>query len=178
MTAQMTGFYFRNPSSSMAEAGRTFGNTIKKYRVGADSEFEYSFYGIHSSAGVYFNLFPNLDVEIKTSFLWNLGAEKRKNKGQSLILGFYMPLMYRITLNPSVEYFVTQSDASLAYYNASKYGHSGRYGYIFNVRVNFDRYKTFINVQYGNVRSIYYSRSAHGHPRYFKFSLGTDYGKI
>ena len=184
-TGGFTGFYFRNLSPDMAAAGRIYGNTVKRHYTGGYTEFKHGFYGIHLNGGAYFNLVPELDLEFKTAFLWNLGAGKAEgedsanNKGQSFYLGLHIPLVSnKVYLNPSLERFVNQSDASVAYYNSREYGHSNRHGYIVGCRINFKRYKAFIDLKYAFVSPVAEDLSLWRHSNYFKFSLGVDYEQI
>ena len=178
IAGSMTGFLYRNLSARAAEEGRTLGNTSKDIYLGGDSELKYSFYGIYTSGGVYFDLFDDLNIELKTAFLWNFGAPRGRNKAQSVSVAVTMPVGASMFLSPSLEYFVNQSDASVAYYNSRKYGYSGHKGFLLGFRLNLEQHKAFVRLQLGSVRSMAKGASPIGYSNYLEFSLGTDYARI
>ena len=181
-----TGFYFKSLSPETAQQGSVLGNEVYRTYVGADSKFPFPFYGIYTSLEVYLDLFAELDVELGTSFLWNLGELEtlkskqdifnisKKNKAQSFFIKFHIPFFKEIRLIPSVEYFVSQSNASPAFYNTARYGHSNRHGYITSAKFEFKKYKFYIDVQYGALLAISKADPT-GNLNYISFSIGREY---
>ena len=181
-----TGFYFKSLSPETAKQGSVLGNEVYRSRTGADSNFPFPFYGIYTSLEVYLDLFKELDVELGTSFLWNLGEFEalkskqdifkisKKNKAQSFFIKFHIPFFKDVRLIPSVEYFVSQSNASPAFYNTAQYGHSNRHGYITTAKFEFEKYKFYVDVRYGALLAIS-KKDKTGNVNYISFSIGREY---
>ena len=178
ITSRLTGYVFNNLHSSVAEFGRERNlNEAEPNTIGPYAQFKYPFYGYDLGARVRFNLFHNLDVELKTDVLWNMGA-KEHGWGRSLVLGLYIQTSPNLVLVPSLEHFFNEKNAAPAYYNEPRYGHSNKNGWILGLKSLFDKYNFYMNLQYGVIRSEEPFKSTEGHSNYIQLSIGTNYEAI
>ncbi len=190
----LTVFYFKNLSATAAEVGAAYGNETNQDLTGANSEFLYpEIYGFYTRAKARYNLFPELGLELDTSFLWNIGAtagayQRIRNGeegdirgraiGYNIWLGLHIPIAKEVIMVVNLEYFDNDRNASPAYYNSDRYVHSGRRGVIVGLKSIFEKYNVFFDLQYGMIRSYEDAKSFIGNPNYLMFEIGTEYDKI
>ena len=190
----LTTFYYRNLSSKTATFGLSRGNDLHPdYQQGANAEFLYPFYGLYARGKARYNLFPELGLEIDTSFLWNVGATYGASQkvaagekdvkdasalGYNIWLGLHIPVAKEVIMVLNLEYFDTGKNASPAYYNSDRYVHSGRFGVIVGLKYIFEKYNVFFDMQYATIRSYVDTKAFLGNPNYLSFEIGTEYEKI
>ena len=192
----LTAFYFRNLSQVAADFGRRHGNSVRPW-IGGDSKFLDPFYGFYVRSKARYNLFPELGLELDASFLCNIGniygaLQRRQAKakggsgedttakalGYNIWLGLHIPTAKEVITVLNLEYFDNEGNASPAYYNSARYGHSGRYGWIIGLKSIFEKYNVFFDLQYAIIRSYSSAQGSTGNPNYLSFEIGTKYDKI
>ena len=169
-------FYFTNLSSAVADKGRLYGNTISY--SGSDSDFKYKFYGFYKILKLKIPLNKILLGELGMDFLINLGARKNYNKGERVYLSLYQNYYDFMEIKLTGEYFLNQSDSSVAYYNSELHGHNNRIGG--GLRLETYLYRSGINlgVSYRYSQPIEEIKTVTGKGHYFLVHIGTNYVSI
>ncbi|MGH1468196.1 MAG: hypothetical protein ACRBBP_04850 [Bdellovibrionales bacterium] len=123
-------FDFSSLPAVIADESRIFGNTVDG--IGGAAEFRYDFKGWYAgwTAAIGFNrfeIFPYIDM------ITNTAAPSGRNQGQRAGVHFkyHDKSLYSLDLEPFS--FFNESDASVASYNGSTYGHNNREGFGINL---------------------------------------------
>lgn len=182
--SNVTLFGYKDLPADAAAIGRIYSNSVVDRYEGADSEFKYPFFGIYSHIGFKTPLFTKVDLEVKTSYLWNLGVLTKEllaqtfnyegmDKAQTLLvsLHFHRP---HFTIVPNLEYFVNHPNASPAKYNDSRYSHSNTKGFIFGIKALLHEYQLAAELNYAVIENVVQLQS-NSNINYMTFSIGTDY---
>ena len=131
----ITLFYYHNLSSAVADRSRIYGNTIE--RTGSDSTFKYPYFGIHNNLSMKMILSDLWILEMGGEFLYNFMAPNTYNEGMRIFSSAYHNYENFMEIQFIGEFFVNQSDTSVAYYNSELYGHNDRRGFLTKLQSHF-----------------------------------------
>ena len=173
---RFTFFLFDNLPPSLAEAGRTRGNSVDYLRH--DSQFKYNFVGIYNSFNIQMPLSSVSVLELGGDFLHNLTAPNTFNQGERYYGSFYYNFNNFVEVKLTGEYFANQSDSSVAYYNDEIYGHNNRVGGLIKLQTHFYNSGITVGLTYVHSQPINEERSAIRTSNAILFSLGTKYISI
>lgn len=171
-----TVFSFYNLPPSLAEVGRTRGNSVDF--LSSDSVFKYGFFGIHNNISFQFPVTSRSIVEVGGDILYNFLAPDKFNQGERVFGSLYYNYRDFVEFKWNAEYFANQSDTSIAYYNNETYGHNNRTGLLWKMQTYFYQSGITLGITYVYSQPINPERSAIGVSNAVIVSLGTRYISI
>ncbi len=118
-------FAFDKLSNSVASTSHKFGNTPSG--VLGNSDFVSSFVGWHTGVDGEVNIDNNISLNSKYNYLLNTAANDGHNKGTLIGVGAKYKSNDQV-YGISLESFNVESEAAVAYYNSSSYGHTNKKG--------------------------------------------------
>ncbi len=171
-----TFFHYNPLPSDIALSSLFAGNTIVEEPAG----FKYRYTGFHLGISPSIQIFPNLGLQMKANYIINIREEiKEKDLNQGLLYSLRVPfdITENIRVTPVLEYFINQPDASVGYYNSSRYGHSNRTGFVGEVIFSF--YNRNMEVGFRHLRSrAVRAGGLKNEQTYYLIFLRTGYAKI
>ena len=172
----LTFFYYTKLSPAVADQSNLYGNTI--VHTGSESRFRYKYFGLYSHFSLQAPFASSWIGELGLDVLYNFMAPDTFNQGEKLSGSLYYDYNSFMEIQMALEYFASQSDASVAYYNSSLYGRNNRKGGLLRAQAHlYDSGLTFGAV-YVYSRPINHDRSSVGTSHAFSLSLGTNYVPI
>jgi hypothetical protein len=129
-------FDFSELPAVISDESRLFGNTVDG--IGPSSEFRYDYRGWYGGWNAIFS-FSRFEIFPYVDMVTNLAAPSGRNQGQraGVHLKWYSRSSYSIDLEPFT--FFNESDASVASYNGTTYGHNNREGFGINLALDMRR---------------------------------------
>ena len=172
-----TFFHYNPLPSDIALASLSEGNTI----FGEPAGFKYRYTGFHLGVSPSIQIFPNLGLQMKVNYIINIRDEvKEPDLNQGVLYSLRAPfdITENIRVTPVLEYFINQPDASVSYYNSSRYGHSNRTGFVGELIFSF--YNRNMQVGFRHLRSqaVRAGGVIGKEQTYYLLFLRTGYAKI
>lgn len=136
--AHIGHYAFSNLPSGVALESRFRGNSVTG--VGATgSQFIYDFDGIETGASATVRFNNRWRAKLDGTFLTNLGAPVEQSCAALVKLETSYQLNDKVVLTPYGQWFMSESDATPAYYNTSDLAHNNRQGFGAGLRVGLPR---------------------------------------
>ena len=177
-----SSFFHYNPlPSDIARESNFYGNTVSE----EPPSFRYRYTGFYFILEPSFQISSKLGLKLKLHYINNIRKIEEENLNQGVLYGLQVPfdLTENVRVTSSFEYFKTQPDASVGYYNSAKYGHSNREGFIGEIVFHF--YNRNIEVGFRHMRSDDLKPSDDdnddddiGNQIYYLLFLRTNYAKL
>lgn len=171
------GYYaFQNLPSSVASDSAALGNSVYSLSQ-TDYRFNYTYGGFELGAEYEYNLTANIKPAGRFYTAVNTGAPEDSNKLYYGRAGVEFKVNPNFAFAPYGGMFRTESDSTVASFNALQFQGTNRNGYIAGVELYFRKLNFFIRSEYTESNVIYLSPTQ-DRDRAFRIRLETYYAKI
>ena len=143
----LTGYYFSPLPGVIANESRLYGNSIAG-GAKTSSRFLYRYHGLNYDISSQWRLGPSIYMSVGYSGLFNIGAPKGKNLGESFYTVLDMDYFRSFKLYSRWEYFYNESDTAPAYFNTPVYGHNDRKGFLTELKAFFPKGNFEVGLRY------------------------------